>query len=81
MSRSKLTLVIAGTAAISAAIGYGIASERVGSLAAIAFTSSYLMSGTNAVLDVQALRAIHADKCQPALRGRGQLRESRLSEA
>jgi hypothetical protein len=28
-----------------------------------------------------ALRAIHADKCQPALRGRGQLRESRLSEA
>jgi hypothetical protein len=28
-----------------------------------------------------ALRAIHADKCQTALRGRGRLRESWLSEA
>ena len=58
-SSLKLALIVGTTAVVSGAAGYFIAGYQLGSVMPIAFTGSYLNAASDAVLDVQTLRAIH----------------------
>jgi hypothetical protein len=55
----KLALAVGTTAVVSAVAGCLVAGYQVSTVMPIAFTGSYLNAASNAVIDVQTLRAIH----------------------
>jgi hypothetical protein len=61
MSSFRLALIVGTTAVLSGVAGYFVAGYQLSSIMAIAFTGSYLNAASNAVIDVQILRAIHAN--------------------
>lgn len=58
-SSFKLALTVGTTAVVSAVAGYFVAGYQLSTILPIAFTGSYLNAASNAVIDVQTLRAIH----------------------
>jgi hypothetical protein len=59
MPSFKLALIVGTTAVVSAVAGGLVVGYQLSSTLPVAFTSGYLNAATNAVIDVQTLRAIH----------------------
>ena len=69
----KLALIVGTTAVVSAVAGYLVAGYQLSTAMTIAFTGSYLNAASNAVIDIQTLRAIHDNdlaKATSVLEGR-----------